>query len=138
MNFLKGFSMNVITYGTFDTLHYGHIILLNRLKELAGKDGCLFVGISTDKFNSIKDKRSFLSYEDRKMLVSSLRAVDVVFPEECWEQKIEDVIKYKIDVFAIGDDWKGKFDFLREYCEVVYLPRTPLISSTQIRKLQQN
>ena len=122
----------VITYGTFDLLHYGHVNLLKRAKEYGDY---LIVAISTDEFNwNSKNKKCYFSYEQRKNLVESIRYVDLVIPEEKWEQKINDVKEYHVDVFVIGDDWKGKFDFLREYCEVIYLPRTPEISTTQIKK----
>ncbi len=123
----------VITYGTFDLLHYGHINLLRRAKELGDY---LIVALSTDEFNlNSKNKSSYFSYENRKMLLESIRYVDCVIPEENWEQKRTDVHKYDIDVFVIGDDWKGKFDFLEEEgCEVVYLPRTPDVSTTQIKQ----
>ncbi len=121
----------VITYGTFDLLHYGHINLLRRAKELGDY---LIVALSTDEFNRGKGKECYFSFEERKMLVESIRYVDLVIPETCWEQKIEDVKEFKVDTFVMGDDWKGKFDFLKDYCEVVYLPRTPEISSTKIKK----
>ncbi|HHV39630.1 MAG TPA: glycerol-3-phosphate cytidylyltransferase [Tepidimicrobium sp.] len=121
----------VITYGTFDLLHYGHINLLKRAKELGDY---LIVAISTNEFNEIKGKKCYFSYEERKRLVESIRYVDLVIPENNWEQKVHDVKEFKVDIFAIGDDWKGKFDFLKEYCEVVYLPRTPEISTTKIKK----
>lgn len=121
----------VITYGTFDLLHYGHVNLLRRAKEYGDY---LIVSISTDEFNwNEKQKKCYFSYEQRKQLVESIRYVDLVIPEESWEQKLEDVKLYKVDTFVMGDDWKGKFDFLKEYCEVVYLPRTPEISTTQIK-----
>lgn len=121
----------VITYGTFDLLHYGHINILRRAKALGDY---LIVGLSTDEFNSEKkNKKTYFNYEQRKTLLESLRYVDLVIPETDWAQKIEDVKLYKIDTFVIGDDWKGKFDFLKDYCEVVYLPRTPEISTTQIK-----
>ena len=121
----------VITYGTFDLLHYGHIQLLKRAKE---RGDYLIVALSTDDFNwNSKQKKCYFSYEQRKMLLESIRYVDLVIPEEKWEQKISDVKEFKIDTFVMGDDWKGKFDFLKEYCEVVYLPRTPEISTTQIK-----
>ena len=121
----------VITYGTFDLLHYGHVNILRRAKEYGDY---LIVAISTDEFNrDKKQKKCYFSYEQRKQLVESIRYVDLVIPEESWEQKIEDVKLYKIDTFVMGDDWKGEFDFLKEYCEVVYLPRTPEISTTQIK-----
>lgn len=122
----------VITYGTFDLMHYGHINLLKRAKELGDY---LIVALSTDDFNwREKQKKCYFSYEVRKKLLESVRYVDLVIPEECWEQKTWDVKEYHVDVFVIGDDWMGKFDFLRdEGVEVVYLPRTPLISTTQIK-----
>ncbi len=122
----------VITYGTFDLLHYGHINLLRRAKELGDY---LIVALSTDEFNSVeKNKICYFSYEQRKSLLEAIRYVDLVIPEENWEQKRQDVKEYHIDTFVMGDDWKGKFDFLKDLCEVVYLPRTPEISSTQIKK----
>ena len=122
----------VITYGTFDLLHYGHINLLRRAKELGDY---LVVVLSTDKFNwNEKQKKCYFSYEDRKKMLEAIRYVDLVVPEENWDQKRSDVQKYNIDTFVMGDDWKGKFDFLKDLCEVVYLPRTPDISTTQIKK----
>ncbi len=122
----------VITYGTFDLLHYGHINLLRRAKELGDY---LIVCLSTDEFNeNMKNKKTYFSYENRKKLLEAIRYVDLVIPEENWEQKSEDVLKYQCDVFVMGDDWEGKFDFLKEYCEVVYLERTPEISTTKIKK----
>ena len=121
----------VITYGTFDLFHYGHVNILRRAKEYGDY---LIVAISTDEFNwNEKQKKCYFSYEQRKQLVESIRYVDLVIPEESWEQKIEDVKLYKVDTCVMGDDWKGKFDFLKEYCDVVYLPRTPEISTTQIK-----
>ena len=122
----------VITYGTFDMLHYGHINLLRRAKELGD---FLIVAISTDEFNwNEKQKKSYFSYEQRKAMLDAIKYVDMVIPEENWEQKRSDIKKYNIDTFVIGDDWKGKFDFLEEEgCEVVYLSRTPDISTTQIK-----
>ena len=121
----------VITYGTFDLLHYGHINLLRRAKE---QGDYLVVGLSTDAFNEQKGKKSYFSYEQRKTLLESIRYVDLVIPEENWEQKRSDVHEYRIDTFVMGDDWEGKFDFLREEgAEVVYLSRTPEISTTQIK-----
>jgi len=121
----------VITYGTFDILHYGHINLLKRAKALGD---FLIVAISTDEFNALKGKKSYYNYETRKMMLEAIKYVDLVIPETCWEQKIEDVKKYDIDIFTMGSDWEGKFDFLKEYCEVVYLPRTEGISTTQIKQ----
>ncbi len=122
----------VITYGTFDLLHYGHISLLRRAKELGDY---LIVALSTDEFNSkMKNKICYFNYEQRKKLLQAIRYVDLVIPEENWEQKKTDVNEFKIDTFVIGDNWKGKFDFLKEQgVEVVYLPRTPEISTTQIK-----
>lgn len=122
----------VITYGTFDLLHYGHIQLLRRARELGDY---LIVALSTDEFNQAsKCKRSYFDYSKRKMLLEAVRYVDMVIPEESWEQKIGDIPKYRIDTFVIGDDWAGKFDYLREYCEVIYLSRTPEISTTKIKQ----
>ena len=120
-------------YGTFDLLHYGHINLLKRAKALGDY---LIVCLSTDEFNwNEKQKKCYFSYEQRKALLEAIRYVDLVIPEEKWEQKKTDVHEYHINTFVIGDDWKGKFDFLKdEGCEVVYLPRTPEISTTQIKK----
>jgi glycerol-3-phosphate cytidylyltransferase len=120
----------VITYGTFDLLHYGHINLLKRAKEMGDY---LIVALSTNEFNKIKGKDCFFSFEQRKQLLESMRYVDLVIPEKNWEQKISDIKEFKIDIFVIGDDWEGKFDFLKEYCEVKYLSRTPEISTTKIR-----
>ncbi|MDO5462763.1 MAG: glycerol-3-phosphate cytidylyltransferase [bacterium] len=121
----------VITYGTYDLLHYGHINLLQRARALGDY---LIVVLSTDEFNwNMKHKKCYFSYEKRRQMLEALRCVDLVIPEETWEQKIEDVKLYKADVFVMGDDWEGKFDFLKDYCEVVYLPRTPEISTTQIK-----
>lgn len=121
----------VITYGTFDLLHYGHINLLRRARKLGDY---LIVALSTDDFNwNQKRKKSYFTYEQRKELLEAIRYVDLVIPEENWEQKISDVREFRVDTFVMGDDWKGKFDFLKEYCDVVYLPRTPEISTTQIK-----
>ena len=121
----------VITYGTFDVLHRGHINVLRRAKALGDR---LIVAISSDEFNAGKSKSAFLDFENRKSVLEAIRYVDLVISEDTWEQKIEDVVKYKVDVFVMGDDWQGKFDFLKEYCEVIYLPRTEGISSTEIRR----
>ena len=122
----------VITYGTYDLLHYGHINLLKRAKALGDY---LIVALSTDEFNwNMKQKKCYFPYEQRKQLLEAIRYVDLVIPEENWEQKRSDVHTYDIDLFVIGDDWEGKFDFLEEEgVEVVYLPRTPEISSTMIK-----
>lgn len=124
----------VITYGTFDLLHYGHIELLRRAKELAD-GGKLIAAVSTNEFNAIKGKKSHMPYAKRKELVEAIRYVDEVIPEENWEQKSSDVKKHGVDIFVMGDDWAGKFDELKQFCEVVYLARTPTISSTELRKL---
>ena len=129
----------VLTYGTFDLLHYGHINLLRRAKALGDY---LVVAVSTDDFNEIKGKKAYHNYETRKMMLEAVRYVDLVIPEENWEQKINDVKKYDIDIVVMGSDWAGsdRFDYLKEYCEVVYLPRTEGVSTTQIKeelKLQE-
>ena len=121
----------VITYGTFDLLHYGHINLLQRAKQLGDY---LIVCLSTDEFNfNEKRKKTYFKYNERKQLIESIRYVDLVIPEESWEQKKTDINTYNIDVFVMGDDWEGKFDFLRDICTVVYLPRTEEISTTKIK-----
>ena len=120
----------VITYGTFDTLHHGHIRLLRRARALGDY---LIVALSTDEFNLGKGKSALFSYEERKDDLEAIRYVDLVIPEHTWDQKVTDVAELKVDVFTIGDDWTGKFDFLKPQCEVIYLERTPQISSTQIR-----
>ena len=120
----------VITYGTYDLLHVGHINLLRRAKALGDY---LLVVLSTDEFNAVKHKTAYHSYEDRKLILEAIRYVDEVIPEYNWEQKISDVVNNQIDVFVMGDDWEGQFDFLKEYCEVVYLPRTEGISTTKIK-----
>lgn len=127
----------VITYGTFDLLHYGHINLLRRAKA---QGDYLIVALSTDEFNwNQKQKKCYFSYEQRKSLLEAIRYVDLVIPEESWEQKKTDMHEYHIDTFVMGDDWTGKFDFLRdEGVEVVYLPRTPEISTTQIKENLHN
>lgn len=121
----------VITYGTFDLLHWGHINILKRAKELGDH---LTVALSSDEFNAIKNKQAYHSYDNRKMILEAIRYVDEVIPEHDWDQKIRDVVDYNIDIFVMGDDWEGKFDFLKDYCEVVYLPRTVGISTSKIKK----
>lgn len=123
----------ILTYGTFDLLHYGHINLLKRAKA---QGDYLVVALSTDEFNAIKGKKAYHDYETRKMMLEAVRYVDLVIPEENWEQKINDVKKYEIDTLVMGDDWAGsdKFDYLKDYCEVIYLPRTEGISTTKIKK----
>lgn len=123
----------ILTYGTFDLLHYGHIRILKRAKELGDY---LIVALSTDEFNAIKHKKAYHNYETRKKMLEAIRYVDLVIPENNWEQKIDDVKKYYVDTVVMGDDWTGseKFEILRDYCEVVYLPRTEGISTTKIKK----
>lgn len=121
----------IITYGTFDLLHIGHINILRRAKEMGDY---LIVAISSDEFNALKGKKAYYSYEDRKTILEAVKYVDKVIPEDNWEQKVEDVQKYNVDTFVMGHDWEGKFDFLSDYCEVVYLPRTDGISTTKIKK----
>lgn len=122
----------VITYGTFDLLHYGHIRLLKRAHALGDY---LIVGLSTDEFNELqKHKEAYNTYPERKYILEAIRYVDEVIPEKDWDQKIKDVQKYDIDTFVMGNDWEGKFDFLKPYCKVEYLERTPGISTTQIKK----
>ncbi|MBN2421495.1 glycerol-3-phosphate cytidylyltransferase [Candidatus Woesearchaeota archaeon] len=120
----------VITYGTFDTLHHGHINILRRAKKLGDY---LIVGLSTNKFNKIKHKKSVYSYKQRKAILEGIKYVDLVIPENSWNQKINDIKTHKIDIFVMGGDWKGKFDFLKKYCKVVILPRTKGISTTSIK-----
>ncbi len=121
----------VITYGTFDILHYGHINLLKRAKGLGDY---LIVALSTDEFNKLKNKESYYDYEQRKLMLEAIKYVDQIIPEENWEQKKQDVIDHNIDIFVIGDDWEGKFDFLMDFCQVIYLPRTIGISTTQVKQ----
>jgi glycerol-3-phosphate cytidylyltransferase len=128
---LGGFLMKkVITYGTFDLLHYGHINILKGAKE---QGDYLIVALSTNEFNEIKGKQCYFSYEERKKLVESIRYVDLVIPENNWEQKSLDITEFQVDTFVMGDDWKGKFDYLKDVCEVIYLSRTPEISTTKIK-----
>lgn len=121
----------VLTYGTFDLLHIGHI---NILKRARAQGDYLIVALSTDDFNKIKGKKAYHSFEERKSLLEAVRYVDLVIPENNWDQKISDVQKYQVDVFVMGDDWRGKFDFLKDHCEVTYLPRTEGISTTKIKE----
>jgi len=126
----------IITYGTFDLLHYGHIALLKKAKSLGDY---LIVALSTDEFTrKEKQKKVFFPYEIRKQFLESIRYVDLVIPEETWEQKTTDVKTYQVDSFVIGMDWQGKFDFLKSHCEVVYFERTPEISTTEIKKIIRN
>lgn len=121
----------VLTYGTYDLLHAGHIRLLTRARTFGDK---LIVGLSTDEFNGLKHKDAFMPFEQRKAVLEAIRYVDLVIPEDSWEQKIQDIKKYNVDVFVMGDDWEGKFDFLKDYCEVVYLSRTKNISTTLLKE----
>lgn len=120
----------IITYGTFDLIHEGHIKLLQRAKQLGDY---LIVALSTDKFNEAKGKHAYYGYSQRKEILTAIRYVDKVIPEENWEQKVKDIKEYNVDIFVMGDDWKGQFDYLKEHCEVIYLPRTEGISTTQIK-----
>jgi glycerol-3-phosphate cytidylyltransferase len=122
----------ILTYGTFDLLHYGHVRLLQRAAALGDY---LVVALSTDEFNASKGKKSFYNFETRKEMLEAIRYVDLVIPEENWEQKINDVKEYHIDTVVMGGDWAGsdKFEYLKDYCELVYLDRTPGISTTQVK-----
>lgn len=119
-----------ITYGTYDLFHIGHLRLLERSRALCDR---LVVGVSTDEFNALKGKRTAVPFEDRAEIVRALRCVDLVIPEETWDQKARDVQEHSADLLVMGDDWAGSFDDLGEFCEVVYLPRTPGISTTELR-----
>lgn len=123
--------VKVITYGTFDLFHIGH---LNILKKAKAQGDYLIVCLSTDKFNEIgKNKKTVISYDDRKAILEAIKYVDLVIPEDNWEQKIVDIKEFRINKFVMGNDWAGKFDFLKEFCEVIYLPRTENISSTDLK-----
>ena len=122
---------HIITYGTFDLIHRGHINILKNAKKLGDK---LIVGLSTDGFNAQKNKKAYYSYEERKLILEAIRYVDLVIPEDDWDQKADDIKDYNIDIFVMGDDWEGEFDFLKAHCDVVYLPRTKGISTTSIKK----
>lgn len=124
----------VLTYGTFDIFHAGHVNILRRARQLGDE---LIVAVSTDEFNALKGKKSLFSYEERKLIVESSKYVDLVIPEENWEQKIDDVKRYDVSTFVMGHDWRGKFDFLKPYCDVIYLDRTPVISSSYYRNAIQ-
>lgn len=123
--------MVVLTYGTFDTLHYGHINLLRGAKGLGD---FLIVGLSTDAFNAEKGKKSHFTFEQRKAYLEAISYVDLIIPESTWEQKAHDILTHNVDVFTMGADWSGKFNHLSDHCQVHYLPRTPGVSSTLIRK----
>ncbi|WP_294539265.1 glycerol-3-phosphate cytidylyltransferase [uncultured Rhodoblastus sp.] len=122
----------VITYGTFDLFHRGHLRLLERARQIGDR---LVVGVSTDNFNAIKGKKCVYGYDDRSGIVGALKCVDEVFPEDNWEQKQADIVKFGVDVFVMGDDWEGKFDFLKSECDVRYLSRTEGVSTTQLKGL---
>lgn len=122
----------VLTYGTFDLFHIGHLNMINRLAALGDR---LVIAVSTDEFNTGKGKSSVVSYEDRAKIVNSIKGVDLVIPETSWDQKVSDIKEHDVDIFAIGDDWTGKFDELKELCEVVYLSRTDGISSSEIKQM---
>lgn len=123
----------ILTYGTFDLLHFGHIEILRRAKALGDY---LVVAVSTDEFNAIKNKKAYHSYETRKKMLEAVRYVDLVIPENTWDQKRNDVKEYRIDAVVMGSDWEGneKFECLRDLCDVIYLPRTEGISTTKIKK----
>lgn len=123
----------VLTYGTFDLLHYGHIRLLKRAKKLGDY---LIVALSTDEFNEVKGKKAYHNYKTRKKMLEAIRYVDLVIPEENWEQKLQDIEDYKVDIVVMGDDWKNsnRFDYIKEKCELVFLKRTEGISTTKIKK----
>ena len=121
----------VITYGSYDLLHIGHINLMRRAKKLGDY---LIVGLSTDEFNAVKRKKAYHSYEERKAILEAIKYVDLIIPERNWEQKRNDIIKYKVDIFVMGSDWEGKFDDLSDLCKVIYLPRTEGISTTKIKR----
>lgn len=123
----------ILTYGTYDLLHYGHIRLLKRAKALGDY---LIVALSTDEFNELKGKKAYHSYEERKEMLEAIRYVDLVIPEDNWEQKINDVKEYKVDIVVMGSDWAGssRFEYLNDYCEVIYLDRTDGVSTTKIKE----
>ena len=121
----------ILTYGTFDMFHIGHLKLLKRLSALGDE---LIVAVSSDAFNELKGKKTIIPYKQRAEIVEAIKYVDKVIPEENWEQKVEDIKKYSVDTFAMGHDWEGKFDVLKEYCDVVYLPRTEGISTTDLKQ----
>ena len=123
----------ILTYGTFDLLHYGHIRILERAKKLGDY---LIVALSTDEFNKLKGKKAYHDYETRKKMLETLRCVDLVIPENTWEQKVDDVKKYYVDTVVMGSDWEGsdKFDYLKQYCQVIYLDRTEGVSTSKIKK----
>lgn len=119
----------VLTYGTFDIFHIGHLNLLRRARELGSR---LIVAVSTDEFNAGKGKHALIPFQHRKAIVEAIKYVDLVIPEESWDQKVKDIQEHQVETFVMGDDWHGKFDFLQDYCKVTYLSRTKSVSSTQI------
>ena len=124
----------VLTYGTFDLLHWGHIRLLKRARA---QGDYLIVALSTDKFNlKEKNKKTYHDYKTRKKMLEAVRYVDLVIPEDSWEQKLNDVIQYEVDVVVMGDDWTGseRFEYLKDHCELLYLPRTRGVSTTKIKR----
>ena len=127
---MKNKEKTVITYGTFDLLHYGHIEILRRARQLGGE---LIVGLSTDAFNKVKDKKCVFSYEKRKQMLESIKYVDQIIPEDGWIQKRQDIKNNKVDIFVMGDDWSGKFDDLSDLCEVLYISRTKGVSTTELK-----
>jgi len=135
MNIIDSKIKTVLTYGTFDLLHYGHLEVLRRASLLGDK---LIVGVSTDKFNEIKGKSCVLPYEKRKELLESIDYVDKVIPEDSWDQKTTDIQDYNIDVFVMGNDWEGKFDKLKDLCKVIYLTRTKGISSSKLKSILED
>ena len=135
MDIIESKTKTVLTYGTFDLLHYGHLEILRRASLLGDK---LIVGVSTDKFNEIKGKSCVLPYEKRKELLESIDYVDKVIPEDSWDQKTTDIQDYNIDVFVMGNDWEGKFDKLKDLCKVIYLTRTKGISSSKLKSILED
>ena len=125
----------IITYGTFDMFHIGHLRLLERLSQLAER---VIVAVSTDAFNEQKGKKVLIPYEQRAAIVQAIEYVDLVIPEENWQQKSTDIATYNVDIFAMGDDWAGQFDFIKSQCEVVYLERTQDVSTTALKKSLSN
>jgi len=125
-------AVRAITYGTYDMFHVGHVNLFRRIKERCDH---LIVAVSSDEFNAVKGKKSVMSFEDRALLVRACRYVDEVIREDAWEQKADDIEKHAVDLFVMGGDWEGRFDELSSLCEVVYLPRTEGVSSTQLKEI---
>jgi glycerol-3-phosphate cytidylyltransferase len=134
MGFPEAFRMKkiVLTYGTFDLFHTGHLNLLNRLKAMGDE---LVVGVTTDEFNALRGKQTIFRFEDRMQIIRNLKCVDLAISLQNAEQKADDIRRYDVSIFGMGNDWEGRFDDLRVHCEVIYLPRTENISSTHIKKL---